>query len=181
MLTIEKRPLTVQAAADDKEVYDGTAETTGTVRLGNAVLGDAPTATASFIFDSPDVGVNKTVHVTGIRLAEDENDWAAHYVLEQDTATVQASIRKKQRVELRLVGDSLVQEYGSVTGAVADGPEDARIVTRYAGKEELPVLPGEYEVQAALEDRNRFGSVKGCFTVRPKQVSIQGLLVPEID
>ena len=180
LLTIEKRPLTVTVSAEDKEVYDGTAAVKGTVRLGNAVGGDLPEATAEFTLDTPDVGQDKRVTVSRITLVEDENHWPARYCLTQDTAETTASVKHKAEVSVAFDPETLIQEYGSVSAPAVCVPEGLAVALSYDGREGLPALPGSCEVTARVEDQNFQGAAQGVFTVLPKQLSLSGVRVPSI-
>lgn len=178
-LTIQKRLLTVTAQAEDKAVYDGTVTADGSILLGNALPGDDPQAAAVFVFDSPDVGEDKTVRVTDIALIEDENNWPAHYVLDRTEAVTQASVLSKAEVELAL--SHLSQEYGSVAGAEVSGAGDAEILVLYEGETDVPMVPGEYRVTAEIRDANISGSASGLFRVAKKKITLSGLAAPELE
>lgn len=177
-LVIRKVPLGVAVQVENKAVYDGSTAAEGIVLLSGALPGDAPEAQAEFAFDTPDVGLDKTVQVTGIRLVEDENRWEDHYVLEKTSATATASILAKADGELQWEESSLTQEYGSVTGAVWAAREGAPVRVLYDGEEAVPRLPGAYRVEASAEDRNWTGSISGEFTVLPKAIAIKGFEAP---
>lgn len=179
-LVIAKRPLTVAVSVQDKETYDGTVSCTGTVRLGNAVNGDRPQAVADFAFDTPDVGENKPVSVTKIRLVEDENHWSSRYCLETTDCTAVASVKNKAQLTLSFQDGCLTQTYGSVSGVSVDAPQGMEAAISYDGGTELPSLPGTYEVTARVEDKNRWGFVSGQLTIEKKPLVLQGVRVPSV-
>src|SRR5205807_1672591 len=88
---ITAKSLTVSATADNK-AYDGT--TTATVHLTtNALAGDVVTASdTSATFSDKNVGVGKTVTVSGITIGGAD---AGNYTLSNTTATATANITAK--------------------------------------------------------------------------------------
>src|SRR5690606_13727863 len=64
-LTIDPKPIMVDATASDK-VYDGTTAATATLASGGIVAGDTVTFTGAGNFDDKNAGTGKTVTVTGI-------------------------------------------------------------------------------------------------------------------
>ncbi|MGD1003300.1 MAG: MBG domain-containing protein [Minisyncoccia bacterium] len=92
-MTINIAPISITAVADNK-VYDGTTNASVTLTVNGAVLGDELTATGTASFDTADVGVGKTVTVSGIVL---EGANASNYAY-SDTATTTADITKADPV-----------------------------------------------------------------------------------
>lgn len=89
--TIGKVTLDPVAEAEGK-VYDGTTiVTSGKITLLNAVNNEVPTATADFVFESPEVG---TQNVNAYNIVLTEN-WDINYKLSTTTAITTAEITKK--------------------------------------------------------------------------------------
>ena len=82
--------LTATVTGSASKVYDGTTAVTDTSGLRLELSGirgdDKVSATATYTFDSADVGVGKTITASGITLTGDD---AGKYVLESDTVSVE--------------------------------------------------------------------------------------------
>jgi len=116
VLIITNRPLTVTNVLANNKVYDGTTAATLDLTgagLDNLVNGDAVTlvtSTATGSFDDRNVGVGKTVSVTGLTTA---GDLGTNYFLIQPTATANIS---KLSVTVTAVADTKTYD-GTTTSA----------------------------------------------------------------
>ena len=81
---IKKAVLTATATTNSK-AYDGKTTGSGTIIISGGKNNEAPTATATFTFEDPNVGTGKTVNVTEISLDE---IWTANYELEPTSLTL---------------------------------------------------------------------------------------------
>ncbi|MBC3541805.1 T9SS type A sorting domain-containing protein [Rufibacter sp. H-1] len=113
--SITAQPLTVTATAQSRE-YDGSTSATVTLTT-NKVDGDNVTAASSSAeFSDPNVGVGKTVTVTGITLNGSD---AGNYTLANTTAITTASITARA---LTLTGVSVEDKvYDATTRATLQG------------------------------------------------------------
>jgi len=114
-ITIEKRPITVSAAASDK-TYDGDRDADVVLTLSPLVLGGSASYTTA-LFDTPNVGTGKTVTVSGIQLVDVDltNNYLANLNSE---ATATASITKAaQTINFATLSYKLI---GSADFSVAD-------------------------------------------------------------
>lgn len=94
--TVEKAVLTPSGASAESKTYDGNTNTTGTISLTGAALGEAPTASGTFNFGDKVVGNNKAVTVTNIKL---DPKWEANYTLSPtDSLSATANITALQAV-----------------------------------------------------------------------------------
>jgi len=177
--------------AEDKPVYDGTTAATGQVILSGAINNDAPQATADFAFADADVGTDKTVKVTNIRLTD---EWAGHYTLTQTRGETTASIVDKAPVDVTWLEPTLTQTYGSVSvvSAAAVDPltvgqgeitgEQLRVDLTYGEDQSanMPTLPGSYSVYAQVVDKNYRGSGRNVLVIQPRPLTVTGVQVPAI-
>ncbi len=168
-LTIEKAPLTVsKAVAEDKEQYDGSCETAGELILRGGQGTDVPTASAVFRFETPDVGTDKKVLVSGVRL---DPEWADRYVLLPSEAALEqasASVLRPCPLTMAFRPESLWQEAGHAAApAVETGFAGGEVPLQftYDGSEELPQQAGVYEVKAVPASPNFQGSAQGSLTL----------------
>lgn len=90
-MTVNKATLTPLVASVENKVYDGDTETEGTISLAGAVLGQDPTSTGVFTFETADADTDKTVHVT-VTL---DGSWGENYALSTGELTDTASITPK--------------------------------------------------------------------------------------
>lgn len=90
-VSVAKKTLTPSVGSVADKIYDGDVDTTGTIELEGAVLGENPTAGGVFTFVDADAGTNKTVKVT-VTLGD---SWASNYVLAETELTTKANITPK--------------------------------------------------------------------------------------
>ena len=92
-VTVQVHKATLTPAVDsvNDKTYDGSPDTTGTITLTGAVLGDQPTATGVFTFDNANADTDKQVTVT-VTLVD---GWDSNYVLSQSELTTTADITPK--------------------------------------------------------------------------------------
>ena len=90
-LTVGKATLYPEIESIDGKVYNGKTDATGIISLSGQVLGDAPTADATFNFTDQNAGTDIPVDVT-ITLDE---EWTHNYVLSTGTLQGSADITAK--------------------------------------------------------------------------------------
>ena len=90
-VSVAKKTLTPTVATVENKTYDGNTSTTGAIALTGAVLGENPTASGVFTFESANAGTGKTVNVT-VTLGD---GWASNYVLSETELTTKANITPK--------------------------------------------------------------------------------------
>ncbi|HYE82167.1 MAG TPA: YDG domain-containing protein [Clostridia bacterium] len=105
-LTVDKKTLTAEAAADSK-TYDGTTAATGTISLAGKVGADEVMASGTFAFQSADAGIGKTVNVTGITLSGAKAD---NYTVNAST-TAAADINKANQAAITY--NDITKTYGA--------------------------------------------------------------------
>ncbi len=116
--TIGKATLPPTATVNSK-AYDGNTSAAGTIALSGAAGGEAPTATGTFTFTSPDVG-DRTVKVTDITL---DGGWDKNYQLSTDDLETTDSITARAITGTAAVSGTptmLETLTGSYTGGAAD-------------------------------------------------------------
>jgi uncharacterized repeat protein (TIGR02543 family) len=105
-LTINKKTLVADAAANDK-TYDGTTAGTGSISLSGIIGTDAVVASGTFTFADANANTGKTVNVTDITLSGAD---ASNYTC-NTTDTSEADIRK---ATLTVTVDDASKSYGSL-------------------------------------------------------------------
>lgn len=87
---VNRAALSPSVASVQNKVYDGNTSTTGAIALTGAVLGENPTASGVFTFESANAGTGKTVNVT-VKL---DGNWGDNYVLSTTALETTATIEK---------------------------------------------------------------------------------------
>jgi len=113
-VNIARRPLTVTATAANK-VYDGTTRATA-VFADDRVAGDVLTVSGTAAFVDKNVGIGKTVNVTGIAVSGTD---ALNYLLQNTTAATTADIAPKPLVVTGLTANSKL--FDGTTAATLTG------------------------------------------------------------
>lgn len=169
---VNRATLTPSVASVQDKVYDGDADTEGTIILTGAVLNENPTASGVFTFENADAGTDKTVKVT-VTLGD---GWASNYVLAETELTTKANITPKT-VGLTWSGhDDLVYDGEPVsvtaeaTGLVGD---DTCTVTVENGAQ---TYAGTYTAEAAGLDNPNYQlpteGTKQSYTIAPRPVEL---------
>lgn len=145
---VDKATLTPSVASVQNKVYDGDEDTTGTITLTGAVLGDQPAASGVFTFENANAGTDKTVKVT-VTLGDGS---ASNYVLAETELTTKANITPKT-VGLTWSGN---------TGLVYDG-EPVGVTAAATG-----LVSGD---QCAVTVENGNQTNAGTYTAEAKSLS----------
>ena len=87
--TIRKAPLTPVAICDANKIYDGTRNTNCTINLTGIISGDSITATGNCLYDTENVGKDKTITCTNISITGTNIN---NYELTSNTATTTGNI-----------------------------------------------------------------------------------------
>lgn len=170
-VSVAKKTLTPSVGSVADKIYDGDVDTTGTIELEGAVLGENPTAGGVFTFVDADAGTNKTVKVT-VTLGD---SWASNYVLAETELTTKANITPKA-VGLEWSGhDDLVYDGEPVsvtaeaTGLVGD---DTCTVTVENGDQ---TYAGTYTAEATGLGNGNYAlptEVEQSYTIAPRPVEL---------
>jgi len=153
--TINKRNLIVTATGVNK-VYD--ANVAATVTLGsNTIESDNLTFAYTAVFDDPNVGAGKAVHVSGIAISGGTN--ASNYNLLNTTAETTASITRSS-VVISLDKTNLTKVYNGSTQSVGVSTDPSGLANSvtYNGSAVAPTSAGSYSVFATVTDPNYAGT-----------------------
>lgn len=155
--TIMKAVLTpaVDFTNAENKIYDGSLKVGGfpAIVLTGAVAGEAPEATADFVFLDPDVGKNKTVNVENITLS---GDWGNNYTLSTDTVKGVVSNLSVMRKYISI--DTITAPVKSYDGNQTAPAGEVTFSGLAAG--ETLILGIDYNVTCSFTDNANAGDTK---------------------